>query len=138
MKDPTDAIITTFYDVLNGNLSYNDKDWPFKTFGEADEDFDNAMLVDVTIEDDSDEDFRITDCTVLLDIRQGSKNMGSWKATNTISNQIIELIAYQDLSFLGYDQVREITYTANLLTEYTSEYVLTRKLLRFIFKLQEQ
>lgn len=137
MKDPTDAIITAFYTTLNGQLSYNSKNWPFKTFGEASEDYDNVMLTDVTVGDDGSQTQNITDCSVILDVRQGSKNLGSWKATNSVSDQIVQLLVKKPISFTGYGLTRDIFFSSNLVTEYTGEYIIMRKILRFTFKLQE-
>ena len=137
MKDPTDSIITTFYRNLNGQLKYNNKNWPFKTFGELTDDYDNVNLIDVTFEDISDEDDFIHECTVLIEVKEGSVNMASWKGTNAIGNQIVERIAYKELSFEDFDLVGEIMVSGNLLKDYSDINIITRKLLRFRFKLQE-
>ena len=138
MIDPCDAILDAFYNTLNGNLSYDSNNWPYKTFGEISQSNDCAILQDITVEDDGDEDIRITMCNVLIDVKEGSKKYGSWKATNTVSNQIIELLAYKEISFTGFRLCTPITYTSNLLSEYLPEgEIIHRKLIRFNFRLEE-
>jgi hypothetical protein len=138
MTDPMDAILDALYDTLNGNLSYNGDSWPYKTFGDIEQSYDCVLLSDITIDDDGDEDYRVSDCTVLIDVKEGSKKYGSWKATNTVANQIVQLLAYKDIEFTGFYLIAPITYQSNMITEYLPEgFILCRRLLRFSFKIGE-
>ena len=139
MKDSTTELYEAVYTMLNGNLIYNTVNYPVYTSVPKSADYNYVVLKDVTFLDDGTQDTYISDCTMLIDIVTGGfKNRGTKVPMNSISSQILQLLAGQDISMSNFTiSVHPHLANANEIEEMTEVSIIYRKLLRLRFTVQQ-
>jgi len=104
MKDPSQEVITAFYNALNGNLTYSTggNDIDFRVYTSLPESevrnyvlVSNAFFTNPTTKDKS-----ILEGTISIEVCSGTfSRQGRWDGANSISNQVLQLLVKQTLTF---------------------------------------
>lgn len=139
MKDPTDEILTGFYLALNGNLTYDEVNWPVYTIADEAQNYNYVLLDDVFLVDDMTKDKWISEGTILIDIVGGAMGKrGTLKGVNSICNQIMLLTVKKDLTLTNFAWViKPYLDSVNIIKEDQETSIIIRKLLRLRFSVQQ-
>jgi hypothetical protein len=133
MKDPTHNLMLAVIGKLDSYLSYNGTDYPVKTHNATG--YNLVLLRDVLINDDGTETWFGVECAVTLDVVTKAMD---WTPANTIATLITERLINDPPTVNGYRLVclPELE-SINHMDETTATESIKRKIIRIIFKLQE-
>jgi|WetSurMetagenome_2_1015567.scaffolds.fasta_scaffold16116_5 hypothetical protein len=133
MKDPTHSLMVAIIGKLDSYLSYNGVDYPVKTHNRTG--YDLVLLRDVLINDDGTDTWFGTECAATLDIVTKAMD---WTPANSIGTQITERLINDPPTVDGYRlECLPVLESINHMDETTATESIKRKIIRIIFKLQE-
>ena len=107
MKDPSQEVITAFYNALNGKLTYstggNDIDFRVYTSLPESEVCNYVLISSVFFTNPTTKDKSILDGMITIEVCSGTfSRQGRWDGANSISNQVLQLLVKETLTFSNF------------------------------------
>lgn len=136
MKDPGNAILSAYYNVLNGNITYNGKNVPVYKSDPIGTLPDNYIVLTNIIEGQSNNNQKFSnDMSIDIDIITTQYKTITNTIADNISNQIVNLITPTTSSFTLTDTDFQFIVVrrerATYLNELDGDYHIIRKILTF-------
>lgn len=127
MKDPSDAIRQWVFDTLDGNITYGGSAVTVYSFPPKDETMPYILLAEQsTTEAESTKDAYLTESEITIEVWSShSGNDATYKAVNTISDDILQLIRTRTQT--GFDSDYNVI-TVTLTSGATQKFLIDNKI----------
>lgn len=138
MGDPTAEILKGVYTLLNGNITYNNKEYKYYPIVKPDEKGDYVHLESIELDQAEAKDFPIWNGSFGIEVVTKAYNNHSYELVNALSDKVANLLTHQKLTMTGYTNfIPPFQVGFNTFLEETETNIIIRKLLLFNLSVQE-